>query len=479
MGLYREEMLLNTNTASPRSKHSIIDMSRVGQTQIVLVALCLITLVVDGLDLQLLSFAAPPILAEWGISEASLGPAMAAALVGMALGNGAGGWMGDHWGRRPVLIISVVVFGAGTLATAFADNITTLILLRFICGLGFGAAVPSIMALVVEWLPSRLHGPAIGLLAVSTPMGGIVGAVIASWLLDEWGWRACFIASGAATLLLAIALLRFIPESPAYLFRRGRIAKARALLASVFGPVDDDMVATVAQRGQPEQTGASSGVLGRENLRTNVGFSLSLFANSFAGYGFISWTPVILYSAGMVLSDAIRGSFFFNLFAIAGAFGGASIMRWLGSRATMMTSIALSLLAIGGLIVMLPIYEAFAAAHVLIMTLLCLGGIGVGGLQGCNYALSAVSYSSSHRSSGIGLVSAAGRVGGIVAVLMGGVMLALEDNTVLAFFGVMGLTLLLALIGVLTIDRHMSAGRSKSRHQPLNVFAAADGDGHN
>src|SRR3546814_9402226 len=214
------------------------------------------------------------------------------------------------------------------------------------------------MSLVVEWVPERLQGPAIGLLAVSTPLGGLVGAVFAGWLIGEWGWRACFIASGAATILLAVFLLLKIPESPAYLFRRGRGDKAKALLVRALGPLSDAEVEAIVARGETrpgedrpdENHPGASGVFARENFRLNIGFSLSLFANSFAGYGFISWTPVILSGAGMDLADAIRGRFFFNLFAIVGAFGGASVMSRLGSRQTMIGSVVLTLDSVAALI---------------------------------------------------------------------------------------------------------------------------------
>ena len=455
----------------PLRTPSAIDIRKVGAFQATLFLLCLITLVIDGLDLQLLSFAAPPILAEWGISKAAFAPAMAAALVGMAIGNGAGGWLAVRHGRRPILVVSVLLFGLGTFATAYAPDLATLIVLRAICGLGFGAAVPSIMSLVVEWVPERLQGPAIGLLAVSTPLGGLAGAVFAGWLIGEWGWRACFIASGAATNLLAIVLLLKIPESPAYLFRRGRGDKAKALLVRALGPLSDAEVEAIVARGETRpgnENRSAGGVFAPENLRLNVGFSLSLFANSFAGYGFISWIPVILSGAGMDLTDAIRGSFFFNLFAIIGAFGGASAMSRLGSRQTMIGSVGLTPAAVAALILLLPGYRDTSDAQAAVMAALCLAGFGVGGLQGCNYALSAISYPAAYRSSGIGLVAAAGRVGGIVAVLVGGALLSLDTGIFTAFFGAMSLMLFIALAGILTVDRHIASARLRaSRNSPL------------
>lgn len=436
---------------------SVIDLRKVGLFQAIVFSLCLIALVIDGLDLQLLAFAAPPILDEWGISKASLGPAMAAALVGMAIGNGLGGWLADRFGRRPVLIASVAIFGAATLAISVAEGVTTLIVLRTICGLGFGAAVPSVMSLVVEWMPSRLHSPAVGLLSVSTPLGGILGAGVASWLISEWGWRACFVASGAVTLALAALLYFLIPESPAYLLKRRRRDKLKALLTRALGPVTqeeaDSLRAAERQAGAPKDT-PKDNVFAAGNRRINIGFSLSLFANSFAGYGFISWTPVILAGAGMSLAAAIQGSFFFNLCSVVGAFGGAMLMNRLGSRPTMFGALCLSGLAIAGLMLALPGYSDAPVARRTVMLLVSLAGLGVGGLQGCNYALSAMSYPAAYRSSGIGLVAAAGRVGGIVAVLVGGVLLSLEAHTTLAFFGAVGGMLLVALAGVLIIDSH-------------------------
>src|SRR3546814_15648485 len=90
------------------------------------------------------------------------------------------------------------------------------------------------------------------------------------------------------------------------------------------------------------------------------------------------------------------------------------------------------------------------------MTALSLAGFGVGGLQGCNYALSAISYPTAYRSSGIGLVAAAGRVGGIVAVVAGGLLLSLETGIFVAFFGDTALMQLLELADILSVDRQLS-----------------------
>src|SRR3546814_17735836 len=112
----------------------------------------------------------------------------------------------------------------------------------------------------------------------------------------------------------------------------------------------------------------------------------------------------------MDLADAIRGSFFFNLFAILGAFGGASAMSRLGSRETMIGSVALTLAAVAALILLLPDYRDPSSAQAAVMTALTLSGFGVGGLDGCNYAISAIRYPAALRTSGLRSAPAHGRL---------------------------------------------------------------------
>ena len=100
-----------------------------------------------GLELQMLAEVSPVILSEWAIGKPDLAPALAAALVGMSAAAVAGGCLGDKAGYRPVLIVSVAIFGVATLTTAFVATIEQLTLMRLLAGMGFGVALPNAMAL--------------------------------------------------------------------------------------------------------------------------------------------------------------------------------------------------------------------------------------------------------------------------------------------------------------------------------------------
>src|SRR5262245_51070234 len=97
---------------------AVLDATPVNARQLAIVAVILLALVIDGLDIQLLALAAPLIFIDWGIDRASFGPAMSAALIGMSVGATLGGWLGDRFGRKSVLVVATFGFGAATVAAS-------------------------------------------------------------------------------------------------------------------------------------------------------------------------------------------------------------------------------------------------------------------------------------------------------------------------------------------------------------------------
>ena len=145
----------------------------------------LVVLVIEGIDLQSLPILTPLILEEWGIDRALFGPALAAALFGMAFGSLFGGWLGDRWGRLKALYLATVIFGASTIAAAYTDDVWTMSAVRVLGGLGFGAGYPNALALVNDWVPARIRTYVIATLSIGIPLGTATAAAIIRPLLSS------------------------------------------------------------------------------------------------------------------------------------------------------------------------------------------------------------------------------------------------------------------------------------------------------
>lgn len=413
---------------SPSGEAGEAGERRLSATQSWVAILCLTTLFLDGLDLQLLAFAAPLILKEWSIDSATFDTALSASLIGMALGSVIGGALGDRFGRRPTLIASVTAFGLGTLATTWAPDLPILIALRLGCGLGFGAAIPNAMALTSEWMPVRYRSQAVGLLAVGTPLGGVLGAAASGWIITSFGWRYCFLASGVLTLLFSLLLLWRLPESPAY-HGDGR---------------------TSANPGRRRDGG---GVFSGSYRRTTIALVLGFFSSLFACYVLISWLPVAITTAGLDLGTALSASFFYNLFAIAGALGAGLFVAMIGSRPA-------ALIAVGGALASLfltaVVLTGMTPQAAVVLALIAVAGLTTGAVQTTFYSLAVAAYDAGNRSTGVGLATTGGRIGGIVAVMTAGVTLAFDQYKLEAFFGTIMLGLCGAGVALLIFDRHVA-----------------------
>jgi AAHS family 4-hydroxybenzoate transporter-like MFS transporter len=417
-----------------------------------------LTIVLDGVDNQLLSVAIPPMMKEWAIaSRAEFTHVVAAGMIGMMLGGAIGGIVGDRLGRRVALLTSVFTFGVLTSLIVFVDNLWLLGATRFVAGLGLGGAMPNAAALASEYVPRRHRAFAVTLTTVCIPFGGFVAGLVGARVLPVWGWRALFAVGGALPLVLGVILIFALPESPRFMVgRRERWNDLRALLQRLGHVVSPDAVfADTAERVQKASTAA---VFTPEYRRDTLALCASFFFCLMAAYASVLWIPSMLAGVGFNPAQSSNGLAAWNLGGVVGALIGAGIITAMGSRTTM---IGMCMGAVAGALV---IRETIVAPTLLTFALLAWTGGLINGVQTVMYALAAHVYPAPIRSTGVGTAVAFGRLGSVVSAYAG------LSPSLSSLFGLLAMMMAVVAAALAVVKRHI--GRNLSGGSPQAVKAA-------
>ena len=406
--------------------------------KIVLTYLALV-FAVDGLANQSLGIAMPALIADWGVERAAFAPVTAANLAGVAIGSIFGGLIGDRIGRRWTLIGAIFLFGLMTAAGALTQAPAQLMLVRFVDGLGIGAAIPNGAALISEFTPRRRRGWAIAIGMVFIPIGGILAGALGASLLELFGWRTMMIAAGLVPLILAAAFIAVLPESPTFLLRAGRHDAVTRLLGRCEIHASDETRYTAPEI--PSAT-APLRVLLAPGIRSRTLLLWSgFFACLMASYTIFSWVPTMLHTLGFNLTMTSLGITAFHSGGVLGAlFSGIALDRK-GFRATHMGLAAVAAVLAATLAGLLS-QDGFST--LIVLPIMMMLGFCMSGLHNTLYTLAANTYPTAARATGVGIASAVGRLGAVLSSFTG--VLSLEWGGSLGFFGV--IAALLALCGI-------------------------------
>jgi AAHS family 4-hydroxybenzoate transporter-like MFS transporter len=431
---------------------SALDEANWSTYQKFLVFATAMTIILDGLDNQLLGVALPALMREWHLPRPAFVPVQTAGMVGMMVGGFIGGFVGDRFGRRVALLGSVCSFGVLTILVSFASGVGILTILRFFAGLGLGGAMPNAAALSSEYVPRRQRPFAVTLTIVCIPLGGSLAGLVGGQILPRFGWRGLFLVGGILPLVMAAFLFRVLPESPRYLARLPeRWPQLGALLRRLGHRIPEDAVFIDATE-KPVARVSVRELLVPDYRGDTLALCASFFFCLLSVYVGISWVPSMLVGAGFDVSTASYGLTAFNLGGVAGAILGAVLIMRLGSRFTMLVMAAG---AVAGAIVlaMMPIGPQSAG---LVLAMLAWTGGLINAVQTTMYALAAHVYPTAVRATGVGTAVGFGRIGGVLSPSVGS--WALESGGSSRYFGLMAATMVLAFGALAAIRRHIPGG---------------------
>ncbi len=376
-------------------------------------ALCFCVVLMDGFDTAAIGYIAPSLVAEWGVERAALAPVLSAALFGLAFGALTAGPLADRFGRRKVLIGAVAIFGLACSASGFSGGLTELVVLRFVTGLGLGAAMPNAITLVSEFCPDRRRATLTNAMFCGFPLGAAFGGFLAAWMIPYFGWRSVLVLGGAMPLVLTVLLLAFLPESVRYMVaQRFSPDRIRAVLRRV--SVEAVHATSFELHETPPPQGSSGiGIIvsGPYRIGTSM-LWIAYFMGLMIFYALINWMPTLLKDAGLAQGTAALVSALFPLGGLGAVLSGWLMDRFNANRvvAACFALTAVAIYAVGQSIGNLG----------LLMAVMLLGGTLMNTAQTSLPSLAAAFYPTQGRATGIAWMLGIGRFGGIAGSFLVG-----------------------------------------------------------
>ena len=308
----------------------------------------------DGYDLYVFTNVLPA-AAQSGFSTAlQNADFISKTFLGMTIGALVTGFVGDHYGRRITYQVNLLIFGLASLAAAFAPDMTTLIWLRFVMGLGLGAEIVVGYSTLTEFVPPKSRGRWLSFMAVLVVSGLPITALLGYLIIPNYGWRPMFVIAGVGALIVWY-LRKALPESPRWLEAQGRSGEAEVLMQAI--------EKEAASAGPLPLPGPAAPV-GKFNLaslvtpsllpRMIVGSWVLITINTLI-FGFVTWLPQFFLQQGLTITRSFAYTLVIVLGTPFGALCGALCADSIGRRRTIIGASVLT-------IVLGAFYARFTAA---------------------------------------------------------------------------------------------------------------------
>lgn len=379
-------------------------------------ALCFAIAIFEGFDLQSMGVAAPRMRAEFGLDNAQMAWAFSAATLGTLPGALLGGRFADKIGRKKVLMFSILLFGVMSVLTAFASQYSVLILIRFLTGLGMGGALPMMITLASEAVSDKYKGTAVSIMYSGIPFGGMLTSFVAMALAGDGEWRHIFYIGGLAPILMIPLLMKFLPESNAYLVK-----------------------------GQKTTVPFMQVLFAKERRLSTIQIWVSFFCTLVVLYFLLNWLPLLMGAQGLSKNEVNYVQIGYN---IGGIFG-SILMGFLIDKLRM--SLVIKMIYAGILVGLCCLAISPTVALLSISAIAC--GLFIVGGQSALYGLAARFYPTEMRGTGVGAAVAVGRIGSFAGPLLAGMLLSFGSSSGMVIGASIPMILLAAIAAVMLVSK--------------------------
>ncbi len=403
----------------------LIERQRFWHSGVWILAWAILSMIADGFDLLSISYVAPYIIGDWGLTKASFGPVFSAAYAAMMVGGIAAGYFADTFGRKRTLVLATLLLGVSTLGSAFATTLSELIAWRVVAGLGIGAVPPVAIVMVNEFAPRRLRATIVAGVYLGTTLGNMLAGVVAAFLVPAYGWPIMFVIGGVSPLLVCIGLALALPESLRFLITRRpdspQIRKIAARLAPS-AQLDSDTRFTMASE-TPRSPVRLAELFCAGRWNTTLLFWLAYFCSGLTLTTLLSWWPTALTALGVSVAHA---ALITSLSSLAGWTGGVIITRCMdrfGLRAMIVPPLV-------GFPLLLIIGHLGGAPELLIMMISVFVSMAYSGGHTGLHATGGLIYPTSVRANGVALGLFVTRLAGVVAPTVSGILFTGTEGAV-------------------------------------------------
>jgi AAHS family benzoate transporter-like MFS transporter len=416
---------------------------RAGKSPALVIFLCFLAIVFDGYDLVVYGAIVPKLLAyePWGLTPVETGAIGSYALAGMFIGAILIGYLTDVVGRRKVMMVSIASFSLLMLLTAWAPTPELFGLFRFLAGLGLGGVIPTAIALTVEFSQSNKRNFNNALMFSGYAVGGILAALLALAFLPTLGFQGMLALGGIPLVTVVPLLFKYLPESPAYLVAKGDRAEAERVVAE-YGL---ELLPPANVQGDAPDKGRFRTLLTGRLLGAMILFCVAGICGQTLVYGLNTWLPQLMIIAKYSLASSLTFLLTVNIGAVVGVLVSSRLADLFGPRRVTAVSFASSGLA---LVLMgtgiMPLVAMYALVAVV--------GFGSVGAQILVNGFVATYFSGATRATALGITLGIGRIGAVLAISGGGVLVAAALGNFINF-SVWAIAAAIGAIAVLTVPR--------------------------
>ena len=384
----------------------------------------------DSMDTGLIAFVLPVLTKDWGLTPAQAGWIGSIGLIGMALGAVLAGTVADRIGRKKVFTITVLLYSISTGLCALSWSYESLLVFRFLVGFGLGGELPVAATLMSEYAPSHLRGRFIVLLESFWGVGWLVAACIAYLLIPAFGWKAAFVI-GTLPALYVFLIRLHMPESIRYLISKNRIQEAKDIILDlekklhvVSRPFAESLSPMEMQQDSGKKMNFS--VLWSREYRTRtIMLWLAWFGIVYSYYGIFMWLPSLVFAQGFAVVKTFEYVLIMTLAQLPGYYAAAWLVDIIGRRYTLSLFLLLSGVC------------SYFFGNAADTTALLLWGSAMSffnlGAWGVIYTYTPEQYPTAIRALGSGWAAGFGRIGGMLAPMLVGVMIAQNFGMNLVF----------------------------------------------